>query len=229
LVAELGVLRARLRAVAEPGAAASDSLAEAERRLGEARALLAQPSALDDVSEGCGLTGFERSVLLLAAGPELVAATAGELAATGSGPRASFGLALSLLPDAHWSAITPPGSLRRWSLVRLVDPTSPTRSPLLVDERVLHHLTGAGYLDPELAVLTRRVSAPASMPATLARVAEALAEGWRQNRLVVLHGPQRANLLRWPRPRPPLLGWTCSSCQPRICRCRQGTVSGCCG
>jgi len=195
LVAELGVLRARLRAVAEPRPAAGDSLAEAERRLGEARALLAQPSALDDVSEGFRLTGFERSVLLLAAGPELVAATADELAATGSGPRASFGLALSLLPDAHWSAITPPGPLRRWSLVRLVDPTSPTRSPLLADERVLHHLTGAGYLDPELAVLTRQVIAPASMPATLTRVTEALAEGWRQNRLVVLHGPQRANLV----------------------------------
>jgi len=198
LVAELGVLRARLRAVAEPGPpgeVGGDSLAEAERMLGEAQAVLAQRSALDEVSKGFGLSGFERSVLLLAAGPELVAATAGELAATGGGPRASFGLALSLLPDAHWSAITPPGPLRRWSLVRLVDPTSPTRSPLLADERVLHHLTGAGYLDPGLAVLTRQVSAPASMPATLVRVTEALAEGWRQNRLVVLHGSQRANLL----------------------------------
>ncbi|MGH3933448.1 MAG: ATP-binding protein [Pseudonocardiaceae bacterium] len=197
LVAELGVLRARLRAAAEPGSlgAAGDSVAEAERRLGQARAVLAQRSALDEVSEGFGLSGFERSVLLLAAGPELVAATVGELAATGGGSRASFGLALSLLPDAHWSAITPPAPLRRWSLVRLVDLSSPTRSPLLVDERVLHHLTGAGYLDPELAVLTRRVSAPASMPATLARVTEALAQGWRRNRLVILHGPQRANLL----------------------------------
>lgn len=54
-------------------AAAGDGLAEAERTLGEARAMLAQRSALDVVSEGFGLSGFERSVLLLAAGPELVA------------------------------------------------------------------------------------------------------------------------------------------------------------
>jgi hypothetical protein len=187
LVAELGVLRARVRA--------DGGLADAQRRLAAARAGLAQRSALDEVSEGFGLTGFERAVLLLAAGPELVAATADELAATGGGPRVSFGLALAILPDAHWSAITPPGPLRRWSLVRLVDAASPTHSPLLADERVLHHLTGAGYPDPELAVLTRRVLAQRWLPPTLVVNSEALAEGWRQNRLVVLHGPQRANLV----------------------------------
>ena len=144
LVAELGVLRARVRG--------DDSLAEAERRLDDARKGLAQRSALDEVSEGFGLSGFERAVLLLAAGPELVAATAEELVTTGGGPRPSFGLGLSVIPDAHWSAITPTGPLRRWNLVRLTDPVSPTHSPLLADQRVLHHLTGAGYLDPELAV-----------------------------------------------------------------------------
>jgi hypothetical protein len=186
LVAELGVLRARLR---------GDDLAEAERGFAQARAALAQRSALDEVSEGFGLSTFERSVLLLAAGPELVSATADELVAAGGGPRVTFGLALSVLADPHWSAVTPPGPLRRWSLVRLVDPASPTRSPLLADERVLHHLAGAGYLDPELAVRTRRVTAQRWLPDTLARAGSALAEGWRQNRLVVLHGPQRANLL----------------------------------
>ena len=186
LVAELGVLRARVRG--------DDSLAEAERRLDDARKVLAQRSALDEVSEGFGLSGFERAMLLLAAGPELVAATAEELVTTGGGPQPSFGLGLSVIPEAHWSAITPTGPLRRWNLVRLTDPVSPTHSPLLADERVLHHLTGAGYLDPELAVLTRRAIAQRWLPATLVGTYEAVAEGWRHNRLVVLHGPQRGNL-----------------------------------
>ncbi|HEY7430132.1 MAG TPA: ATP-binding protein [Streptosporangiaceae bacterium] len=204
LVAELAVLRARLREAAgasAPGPAASaggdsagDGLAVAEQALRDARARLGRTGALDAVAEGFGLTGFERSVLLLAAGPELVAVTADELVAASGAPRASFGLALSLLPGAHWSALTPSAPLRRWNLVRLLDPGSPTRSPLAADERVLHHLAGAGYLDPELAALARPVAAPPLLPASLAAAAAAVAEGWRQNRLVVLHGPQRANL-----------------------------------
>jgi hypothetical protein len=188
LVAELAVLRVRVRE-------ADDELGAAQEALREARAFLGGRSALDQVAEGFGLTGFERSVLLLAAGPELVAAAADELVAASGSPRASFGLSLSLLPDAHWSALTPPGPLRRWGLVRLVDPTSPTRSPLLPDERVLHHLTGAGYLDPEVAAVSRPVSASGALPPSLEQVSAALVEAWRQNRLAVLHGPQRANLL----------------------------------
>ena len=38
-------------------------------------------------------------MLLLAAGPELAAATADEIAAAGGDPRPTFGLALSVLPE----------------------------------------------------------------------------------------------------------------------------------
>lgn len=208
LVAELTVTRARLRAHARAPApqdgaadAASDAfpdgvpaLADAESALGAARVTLPAESALDQLCAGFGLTSFERSVLLLAAGPELVADVAGDLMAAGGASRATFGLALAALPDAHWSAITPAGPLRRWNLVELLDPVSPTRSPLMIDERVLHHLVGAGHLDAGLAALTRPVSAPEWLPDTLGRVAHTVVTAWGQGWPVLLHGPQPDNV-----------------------------------
>jgi len=204
LVAELSVLRARLRAHAgaagagDPAAGAfPDGVPEpagAERDLRAARAVLPAGSALDQVCGGFGLSDFERAVLVLAAGPELVADVAADLVAVTGAPRATFGLALAALPDAHWSALTPAGPLRRWNLVELLDPASPTRSPLMIDERVLHHLVGAGYLDARLAVLARCVPVPAWLPEPLVEVAHAVVTAWTQDRPVLLHGPQPDNV-----------------------------------
>ncbi|MBI4943361.1 MAG: ATP-binding protein [Actinobacteria bacterium] len=146
------------------------------------------------MAKGFGLTGFERSVLLLAAGPELVGDIATELVAASGSPHPSFGLALRLLPGAHWSALTPAAPLRRWQLVRLLDPTSPSRSPLVVDERVLHHLLDVGYLDPDVAALARPVE-PLRVPApSLVDAAARVAAAWESGSGVVLRGPQPANL-----------------------------------
>ncbi|MFJ8579378.1 ATP-binding protein [Micromonospora sp. NPDC093277] len=188
LVAELSVLRARVRGDA------TEAVARAETAAATARAAAAGGTGLDEVADGFGLSTFERAVLLLAAGPELVAATSDELVAVGAGPRLTFGTALALLPDAHWSAITPASPLRRWDLVRLLDPTSPTRSPLIVDERVLHHLAGAGHLDAGLAAVGRPLSPPPLLTPTLTARADAVIAGWRENRPVTVHGPQPANV-----------------------------------
>ena len=186
LLAELDVLRCRLR---------GEDAGPALEALAAARNSDDGPTALDHVAEGFGLSGFERSVLLLAAAPELVGEVAGELAAHTGSAFATFGLALRILPDAHWSALTPAAALRRWQLVRLLDPTTPSRSPLVVDERVLHHLLGAGYLDPGVAAVASpaeplRVAAPSLVDAA-ARVATA----WESGHGVLLHGSQSANLV----------------------------------
>ena len=217
VMAELGVLRALLRGggagkdgggagkdgggagkdgggAGKDGGGAGPETDAARTALEAARGRLARPSTLDELAGGFGLTPFERSVLLLAAGPELVAAVAEELTAATGLPRLTFGTALAVLPEAHWSALTPPGPLRRWSLVRLLDASSPTRSPLLVDERVLHHLAGAGHLDEYLAALSRPLAAPGPLPATLARCADAVAAAWRLGRAAWVHGPQPANV-----------------------------------
>jgi hypothetical protein len=203
LVLELTVLRARLRAHAQgagdgivevPFADDVPELAEAERALHAAREGLPAGSALDQVCTAFGLTLFERAVLVLAAGPELVAHVATDLIAATGAPRATFALALAALPDAHWSAITPAGPLRRWNLVELLDPASPTRSPLMIDERVLHHLVGAGYLDVSLAALACSVPMPEWLPDPLVQAAEAVVVAWAQGRPALLHGPQPDNV-----------------------------------
>jgi hypothetical protein len=185
VIAELNVLRAHVR---------SEDPAEATAAFELARTGLPGRSTLDELAEGFGLTDFERSVLLLAAGPELVGAVADELAALGAGSRLTFGTALSVLPGAHWSALTPPAPLRRWELVHLIDPSSPTRSPLTLDERVLHHLAGAGHLDVALAAIGRPVSPPPWLPGRFRDAAGAVVEAWRQNRPVIVHGPQPGNV-----------------------------------
>jgi hypothetical protein len=185
LVAELAVLRARLR---------GEDTEEADTAAAAAREQVTGRTGLDQVAEGFGLTPFERATLLLAAGPELVAAVADELVAAGSGPRLTFGAALACLPGAHWSALTPPGPLRRWDLVRLVDPSSPTRSPLVVDERVLHHLAGAGHLDPRLAAISRPLPPPGWLPESMARSAGEVVDAWQLGRTVLADGPQGANV-----------------------------------
>jgi hypothetical protein len=187
LVAELAAVRALLRGDA---AAHTAALKAADG----ARARVPGRTGLDEITDGFGLTRFERATLLLAAGPDLVSDVADELTAAGGGPRLSFGTALAVLPEAHWTALTPPGPLRRWELVRLLDPSSPTRSPLAVDERVLHHLTGAGHLDARLAALACPLSAPAWLPESLHRPARTVGDAWRANRTVLLHGSQPANL-----------------------------------
>src|SRR5262249_37711191 len=102
------------------------------------------------------LSEFERAILLLTAAVELDAHFAGVCAtANRDAARAfpTFSLALAALPEPHWSAITPARPLRYWRLIEL--PTQPAASflttPLRIDERILHYLTGIQYLDERLS------------------------------------------------------------------------------
>jgi hypothetical protein len=117
-------------------------------------------------------------VLLLCAGVELEARFA-SLCASAAGDervrRASFSLALSCLPEAHWSAIAPAAPLRRHRLVELEPGESVTTSPLRIDERVLHHLTGLDYLDDRLQGLLVPVEVPEQLPPSFEEVASDLA------------------------------------------------------
>ncbi|MFE9018099.1 ATP-binding protein [Streptomyces sp. NPDC007808] len=189
LIAELAVLRLLLRADVQDA-----ERRDTERALAAARLRLTSPCALDQLTDGFGLSAFERSVLLLTAGAEFVAAVSEELKAVSGSPEMCFGTALAQLPEAHWSALTPSAPLRRWGLVQLRDAGSPTRSALVVDERVLHHLAGTGDLDPALAAVSHAVEPPPELPGPLRGPADAVAQGWKVRRLVLLHGPQRANL-----------------------------------
>jgi hypothetical protein len=181
LTAELEVVRAALRehtahALEKPPPPGSD---EARIRLMEAKEALPALSALDGITQAFGLSIFERSVLVLCAGVELDSSMAGDIAASQGDPHnlyPTFGLALAALPQPHWSACAPAAPLRRWHLVEVLDGDSLTSSPIRIDERVLHSLTGVSQLDDRLSGLVHPAQPWEHLPPSLLMTAHQLAE-----------------------------------------------------
>jgi AAA+ superfamily predicted ATPase len=142
----------------QPVAAAPPQPAAPEDEVDEApESALASLRALFD------LTGFERDVLLLCAGLEMDARFAPAVAAAqgvSGGAAPTFGLALSVLPGAHWSALTPSAPLRAWNLIE-VSGAGVTAAPLRINERVLHFLAGLNDVDERLHALAALLPAVA--------------------------------------------------------------------
>jgi AAA+ superfamily predicted ATPase len=121
------------------------------------------PSTLETICEQFGLSAFERSVLLLCAAIELDSSFPALCAAIQKDHRKAhptFSLALAVLPDAHWSALSPAGPLRYWRMIELSSSESLTTSPLRIDERILHYLTGVQYTDERLAGFVKPLPPP---------------------------------------------------------------------
>jgi len=126
--------------------------------LDEARAALEAPPAIDSLSQLFGLSVFERDILLLCAGGEMdsrLAALCGDAQGHPQRTYATFGLAMAILPEPHWSALTPTRPLRRLRLVELEIGHGLTSAPLRIDERILHYLAGINTLDPQLQTIIR--------------------------------------------------------------------------
>jgi predicted nucleic acid-binding protein len=145
LVREFAALRRRL------GVAGEEAKAETPR--------MQRPAAIDKLTRIFGLSRFERDLLLLCAGVEMESALAercGEL--VGRPPRCfvTFALAMAVLPDPHWSALSPTAPLRRFRLIEMESGHGFTTASLHIDERVLHYLAGVNELDQRLEGLLAR-------------------------------------------------------------------------
>ncbi|MBC9251681.1 AAA family ATPase [Pseudomonas alcaligenes] len=128
---------------------------------------LQAPPALASLAERLGLNRFEQDVLLLLVAQELDARFRTLLAqAQGdeNKPWLSFDLALALLPEPDWAAVTPVGRLRRWHLLELSGAGGPLSARLVVDEGILHQVLGLSYPDPRLEPWFRPQEVPASTP-----------------------------------------------------------------
>jgi hypothetical protein len=133
--------------------------------------------ALARIAERFGLSHFETEVLLLCAAYELD----GAIPAGAAGQRApypSFGLALSLFDDGHWSALTPGAPLRYWQLVELDPNEAVAAARLRISETVLHHLVGVAGLDERLDGLLRPVPPPDPVVPLHAAALKDLARLW---------------------------------------------------
>lgn len=148
----------------------------------QAAEALPEASALDHLCEVFSLSPFERDLLLLCAGVELDGSFASLCAAAQGDPRrnfATFSLALSALPEAHWNALTPTAPLRRWRLIEVVPGVEPLlQSQLRIDERVLHYLAGVSYIDERLKVMVTAFSPRHRLPPSQQLLAERIAEFW---------------------------------------------------
>jgi hypothetical protein len=163
----------------------------------EAAAAMPAPSALERLCAAFRLSPFERDLVLLCAGVELDSTFANACAAAHGDARKAyptFSLALAALPGAHWSALSPSSSLRRWRLIELIGNEGLVAAPLRIDERVLHFLTGINHLDDRLQALVEPVSAPQDLPTSQLEVAQRIGQLLANNEdqippVVQLSGP----------------------------------------
>jgi len=190
LAAALKAVRLRLEASAR--ANGHEEPAESQTADKEARELSAAMSrapAYEKLSRLFGMSTFEREILLLCAGLELEASFAAACAAAHGNPQQTyptFGLALAILPDPHWSALAPDGPLRHWKLIEFGPGGSPaaplTTRPLRIDEPILHYLTGISQLDERLAASEVRPDSEYELTPSQEHLADNIAANW-------LHAP----------------------------------------
>ena len=130
--------------------------------------------AIDQLAAALSLTAFERDLLLLCAGVEMdsaLAAACGHALGDSRHPAPTLGLALAVLAEPHWSALTPSGPLRRFRLIEVDSAPGLTTAPLRLDERILHFIAGINQLDRRL----RSLLALAQLPEQAAKEHQELA------------------------------------------------------
>ena len=183
LMARIGLVRQAL--TRQAGTSDQSQCSAAEAAVVEAAEALPAPAALDSLCLAFGLSPFERDLLLLCVGVELDSNFARSCASAQGNPQRpfpTFSLALAVLPEPHWSALTPAAPLRRWRLLELGAGEALTASPLRVDERVLHYLTGLSHLDIRLQGLIEPVRPVADVAPSQLDVARRIAALWAQAR-----------------------------------------------
>ena len=164
--------------------------AAAESADADIKAPAATALTLDFLSDQFRLSRFERAIILLCAGMELnsgFSSLCSGLQGNVLHDYPTFGLALAVLPEAHWSALSPESPLRYWQLIDIDIHERITTARLTLDEHILHFLLGTGNLDQRLTGLVRPLSRSSPLPPSQQQQVERLASLWRDcNKLPVI-------------------------------------------
>lgn len=160
---------------------------------------LRNSGAIPWLSETFRLSSFETDLLMLCAAVEMDSDIASLCAELNGDPRKyapTLGLALTAIPEAHWSALAPSSPLRRWRLLNIVPGDQLTATPLGIDEKVLHFLAGVQVPEPQLAGFASLVTAAATHTELL-RPCLRLAELMRSvpTPVIILSCPDRGAIL----------------------------------
>ncbi len=139
-----------------------------------------QPPALEQLCSVFELSAFERGIIILAAGAEMDSQLAAHYASLDASrrPLPTLQLALTVLPEAHWSALSPSRALRRWQLIDLFAADTLVTSAFRPNERILHFLAGLSGIDERLHHLIHPVPTPETLPSSYADVASQVAAVW---------------------------------------------------
>jgi hypothetical protein len=185
LMSAVRTVKAALERYAAGPAGSSDSLAGSQQQMEDAsRDIKPANAALETLVQVLGLSAFERDLLLLCAGAELdssLATLTGALHGNPAQVLPSFGLALAVLPEAHWSALSPNAPLRYWRLVELLNDQLISKSPLKIDEQILHFLTGVHHLDERLTGIVEPVYADVSLVPSHLGLADRILQRYAQH------------------------------------------------
>lgn len=188
LVAEFVRLKQHLGVKTEDGAEVTVRAVQAVKK---AKRALKAPAAIDYLTELFGLTAFERELLLLCAGVEMDSSLAAACAQAQGSPQrtyVTFGLAMAVLPEPHWSALTPSRPLRRFRLLQVEEGHNLTSAPLRIEERILHYLGGINLPDPSLDSLAHISASPDGIGEEQQRIALQVAQviqSFAQHSLVI--------------------------------------------
>ncbi|MBV6622407.1 MAG: ATP-binding protein [Rivularia sp. (in: Bacteria)] len=143
------------------------------------------PSNLQNICTTFQLSDFERELLLLCAGMELNPDWTSWCAAAQDNPKLdypTFNMALSILKNPDWNALTPAAPLRRWGLIEVGNANILTIAPLRINERILHYLMGISHLDEELLEIMEIVDAADFLVDSHQLLAEQIGKIWLQNK-----------------------------------------------
>ena len=138
--------------------------------------------SIDALASRFHLSPFERDLVLLCAGVELDSKIAALCASANGDPSrryATFSLAMAALPGAHWSALTPRSTVRRWRLIVVPETGVLTTTPLSVDERILHFLAGAPHMDERVSAFAEALPAARFLAPTHQAIVDQIVRLWR--------------------------------------------------
>ncbi|HEX8227701.1 MAG TPA: ATP-binding protein [Chloroflexia bacterium] len=121
------------------------------------------PPALVRLARKFSLSPFEQDLLLLCAGVELSSEIAHLCSHFNGDPNktyATFSMALAVLREPRWQALSPDSNLRYWQLIEIYQPGAQplTTSALRADERIVSYIVGLEALDDRLALLMKPVN-----------------------------------------------------------------------
>ena len=129
------------------------------------------------------LSTFEQLILLLGVALELepnFRALCARAQGSELKPHVTLGLALAMLPGAHWSVLSPQCPLHYWNLMRTESHPRLTEAPLALDRRIFCYLLGQPALDEHLAdrVVPIPAVADADLPPSHTAIAQQMVALW---------------------------------------------------